>query len=79
MPRQPVDTAARRVKQMLRRRSCAFCSTRLTTPAAGRCGSMWRPEGFTDDQCGWVRAIRKLGAEEAIRQSKLPAGQRSKV
>lgn len=67
----------KRERGMLRRRLCAFCECRLAVPAAGRCGSYFRPEGISDDDCGWVKAFRVLGVEEAIRQSRMPHDQRS--
>ena len=78
MADRPETTLTKREKGMLRHRSCGFCEARLTAPATGRCGAIWKP-AHGDAACGWVRAIRALGVEEAIRQSRLPLEQRSQV
>jgi hypothetical protein len=72
----PFTVISPSLRRKLRRRACSFCEVRLIEPATGHCGGIYAE---THAACGWKAAFRTLGIEEALRQSRLPADQRSKV
>ena len=72
---------SRRDKNRLRKRICSFCEGRLDLAAEGHCGAIYRtlPDGTPLGDCGWIKAFRTLGIDEALRQAKLPYDKRSPV